>query len=110
MITLEQLCQGCGVDLSKIDPRLSDTDTRIEMANQAVTYWMSKPENKSYLDRKKADYLHDKGWSVGKNLKHECDIPNEAFVLLPSEIRNNPKEIMLWVNKYHPYLLHKKIV
>ena len=110
MISLNQLAIATKVDLSKINPNLSDFDTRIAMANQVVDKWLKDSGNWSYLNNKKAEYIHTKGWTsfAGKkgHLKHEVDIPQEAFVLLPSEIRNNPKELMKWVKSTHPYLLH----
>jgi len=71
---------------------------------------MTDPENRAYLDRKKADYIHKKGWTENRGLKHECDIPQDAFVLLPKEIRNDKKALMQWVKTHHPYLLHSSIV
>lgn len=101
-------------DLSRIDPSMSEYDQKVELANQAVHNWMRDPDNYSYLQEKKADYIHDKGWTTygGKrgNLKHELDIPSEAFSLLPEEIRGSAKEVRKWVDRYHPYLLHSRIV
>jgi hypothetical protein len=114
MFTLKELAIASDVDLDRIDPTMSDFDQKVEMANQMVRKWMKDPSNRRYLDGKKADYIHDKGWSNfnGKrgNLKHEVDIPQEAFVLLPSEIRNDRKELMKWAKMYHPYLFHNQIV
>jgi len=39
----------------------------------------------------------------------KVDIPQEAFILLPSEIRHDKKELMKWAKKYHPYLFHSSI-
>jgi len=114
MFTFQELAIASDVDLSRIDPMASDFDQKVEMANQLVHKWMKDKENRSYLDEKKADYIHDKGWTnyngTKGNLKHEVDIPQDAFVLLPKEIRNNNKELMKWANKYHPYLFHNRIV
>jgi hypothetical protein len=109
MFSLHELALASDVDLSRIDPTASDFDQKVEMANQLVRKWMRDPENKKYLDEKKADYLHDKGWSKGGNLKHEVDIPQDAFVLLPPEIRNDKKMLMKWAKTYHPYLFHDNI-
>lgn len=109
----QKLAMALGVDLSRINPNSSDFDQKLEMANQLVINWMKVPENWQYLQEKKAAYIHDKGWTYynGKkgNLKQEADIPQEAFIMLPPEIRNNTKELMKWVEKYHPYLLHRKV-
>jgi len=114
MISFRDLAIASDVDFSRINPFASDFDQKLEMANQAVVKWMKDPENRSYLNEKKADYIHDKGWTLysGKrgNFKHEMDIPQEAFILLPKEIRNNKKELVKWVTTNHPYLLHKSIV
>jgi len=110
MFTLNELAMASDVDLTRINPEMSDFDQQVEMANQLVRKWMRDPGNRKYLDEKKADYLHDKGWSVGSSFKHEVDIPQEAFVLLPREIRNDKKELMKWAEQYHPYLFHKSIV
>lgn len=114
MLTLQELAIASDVDLSRINPEMSEFDQKVEMANQMVRRWMRDPENRSYLQEKKADYIHDQGWTsyngTKGNLKHEVDIPQEAFILLPSEIRNDKKELMKWVNKYHPQLMHNRIV
>lgn len=114
MFNFHNLALSTGVDLNKIDPYASDFDQKVEMANQMVRKWMNDPVNRQYLNEKKADYIHDKGWTYfdGKkgNMKHEIDIPQEAFILLPPEIRNNKKKLMKWANQYHPYLFHKNIV
>jgi hypothetical protein len=115
MFSFQELAIASDVDLSRISPEASDFDQKLEMANQLVRKWMKDPDNRQYLDEKKADYLHGQGWSRGSkgckgNLKHEVDIPSDAFMLLPREIRNDRKELMKWVEKYHPYLMHKKIV
>lgn len=114
MNQLNYFAKNLGVDISKISPFSSEFDRKLEMANQAVINWMKDPDNKAYLDDKKASYIHDKGWSIynGKrgNVKHEYDIPQEAFLLLPFEIRNDKKELKKWVLTYHPYLMHSKIV
>ncbi len=110
MISLEGLAASVGVDLSRISPEMSLFDTQMEMANQAVRNWMKNKENRDYLNDKKADYIHDKGWTVGKGFKHECDIPQEAFLLLPRQVRNDRKRLMRWVNEKHPYLMHRRIV
>ena len=111
MFSFNELAIASGVDLSRISPKMSDFDQKVEMANQMVRNWMCEKENRDYLNDKKADYIHDKGWSSydGKkgNLKHELDIPQDAFILLPVEIRNNKDELMKWASKYHPYLFHK---
>ena len=110
MFTLNELAIASDVDLSRINPTASDFDQKLEMANQLVRKWMKNKENRDYLAVKKADYIHDKGMSLGGNMKHELDIPQEAFLLLPKEIRNNKKELLKWAQKYHPYLFHKSIV
>lgn len=114
MFSLNELAIASDVDLSRINPTASDYDQKVEMANQLVRKWMRDPENRKYLDEKKAEYIHDKGWSLfnGKrgNIKHEVDIPQEAFLLLPPEIRNDKKELIKWVKTYHPYLQHNQIV
>lgn len=114
MFTQNELAIASDVDLSRINPSGSDFDQKVEMANQLVRKWMRDPENRQYLDEKKAAYLHDKGWSVFKgkrgNIKHEMDIPQEAFLLLPPEIRNDKKALVKWVKTYHPYLQHNQIV
>ena len=113
MFTLNELAIANGVDLTKINPYSSTFDQQVEMANQMVRKWMKNPKNKAYLDEKKANYIHDKGWTYynGKrgNMKHEVDIPSEAFIMLPKEIRDNKKELMRWVKEKHPYLMHNQI-
>lgn len=109
MFSTQNLGVACGLDLSRINPFASVFDQKVEMANQAVRKWMKDPNNRAYLDSKKADYIHEKGWSIGKGLKHECDLPPEAFILLPTEIRNNKRELMKWARKNHPYLFHDQI-
>jgi len=110
MFTLQELAIASDVDLSRINPYASDFDQKIEMANQLVRKWMKDPENRAYLNEKKADYIHDKGWTKKGNLKHEVDIPQDAFLLLPREIRNDKKALMKWVRVHHPYLFHSNIV
>jgi len=110
MFTLQELAIASDVDLSRINPEMSDFDQKVEMANQLVKKWMKNPKNREYLDEKKSDYIHDRGWSVGSNFKHEVDIPQEAFLLLPKEIRSDKKELMKWASRYHPYLFHKSVV
>ena len=110
MLDLNTLALASGVDLIRINPYASDFDQRVEMSNQLVRKWMKDPVNKSYLNEKKAEYIHSRGLSVGHNMKHELDIPQEAFVMLPVEIRNDRKELMKWVEKFHPYLMHKRMM
>ena len=114
MYSFKQLAIASDVDLSKINPEASDIDQRIEMANQLVRKWMKDPETQKYLQEKKAEYIHDRGWTGSDekqgNLKHELDIPQDAFLLLPPEIRNDNKELMKWAERHHPYLFHKRIV
>lgn len=114
MFSLTELAIASDVDLSRINPTESIFDQKVAMANQLVHKWMRDPDNRAYLQEMKADYIHDKGWSSfdGKkgNLKHELDIPPDAFIMLPMEIRGNTKELIKWVEKYHPYLMHKRIV
>tara|TARA_R110002051_G_scaffold204723_1_gene270813 strand:- start:7019 stop:7324 length:306 start_codon:yes stop_codon:yes gene_type:complete len=93
----------------ELNPNLSDTDAKIACANHLVDLWMKVPENLSNLREQKAAYLHDKGWSIGRNLKSECDIPFEAYCMLPQEIKHNQFELMKWVKTYHPYLLFKSM-
>lgn len=104
------MAASAGIDLRKINPYASDHDQKVEMANQLVHKWMRDPDNRRYLDDKKAEYIHKKGYSNNRTMKHECDLPPGAFLVLPSEIRNNKKELMKWVKRCHPYLLHSSIV
>lgn len=110
MFSSQKLGIVSDVDLSKINPNMSDHDQKVEMANQLVNQWLQKKENRDYLNEKKSDYIHDKGWTKNRGLKHEVDIPADAFIMLPREIRNDRKELMKWVTKYHPELFHKRIV
>jgi hypothetical protein len=103
------MCIASDIDLDKINPNMSDFDQKIEIANQAVRTWMKNPMNRAYLDEKKADYIHTKGFSSKKGFKHELDIPPDAFIMLPIQIRNNQKELLKWAKKYHPYLFHNQI-
>ena len=89
---------------------MSAFDQKVEMANQMVKKWMSDPINRQHLNDKKAQYIHDKGWSVGRTLKNELDIPSEAFCMLPAEIREDKKRLIKWVEDDHPYLMYKRIV
>ena len=113
MIGAAELSALTDVDFRKINPYASDFDQKVEMANQAVVAWMKVKDNYDYLQEKKADYIHNKGWTNnnGKrgNLKHEVDIPQEAFILLPPEIRNDRDRLMRWAETHHPYLFHKRM-
>lgn len=94
-------------DIQKIPPNLSHIDGQTAVADALVRDWMRNPDNKASLDAKKSKYLHDKGFSVKRTFKNDCDIPGEAFFALPKEIRDNPKELRKWVETRHPYLLFK---
>lgn len=91
-----------------MEKELSFFDLQLETANRLVYEAMQDEDFKAALHEKKMDYIHNKGWSVGKTMKAEADIPHKAFWALPEEIRDHPKEVMKWIKKYHPYLLLKK--
>ena len=110
MFTLNELAIASDVNLSRINPYASEFDQKVEMANQLVDKWMKDPDNRQYLNDRKADYIHDRGWSKGGNMKRELDIPQDAYIMLPREIRNDRVELMKWVNKYHAQLMHRRIV
>lgn len=110
LLDTQTLALASGIDLSRINPYASDHDQKLEMANQLTRRWMSDPENRAYLNEKKADYIHDRGRTVGGNMKHELDIPTEVFIMLPPEIRNDKKELWKWAQKHQPQLFHSRIV
>ena len=99
------------MDFSKINPNKSVKDIRMDIASEIIHKWMLDIDNRTYINELKAEYLHTKGWSIsGKdgtkgNLKHEFNIPQEAFFALPEEIRNNGLELRKWLKKNHPYLI-----
>ena len=92
-------------DFSKVNPKASRYDMSVQLANAAVDSWLTKPANRKHLHEMQVERMHDKGMSVGGNMKQVCDIPEEAFFLLPPEIRNHKEELMKWVRNHHPCLL-----
>ena len=90
---------------SDLNPNLSEKDLQIHLANKYIERCMRDPEWVSYLKELKAEYLHDKGWSKGKTLKCRVQIPQDAVKYLPKEISTNTKELVKWVQRYHPYLM-----
>ena len=104
-----ELAIASDIDIDMINPSMSDYDKKIAIASNAIRKWMRNPVNRKFLDEKKANYLHDKGWSVDKTLKDEATFPQEAYVLLPQELRRDPIKLRKWVAQNHPYLLHRSI-
>lgn len=83
-------------------------DAQVIRANNLVREWMRDPENIEFLNQLKAEAIHTKGNSTSGNIKHKHIIPQEAFLVLPDEIRKDKKMLDKWVAKYHPYLLITK--
>jgi hypothetical protein len=83
----------------------NDTDRRIALANEIVRRAMLDTDFNRHLRDKHAEFLHSFGWSVGKNFKAAAEIPEDAYAILPYEIKEDAKELMKWVKMYHPYLI-----
>lgn len=86
-----------------LDGKLSERELKIKIANAAVHQWMRKKENIDYLNQKKAEYVHDKGWTQNRTFKHELDIPPEAYRMLPNDLKQG-EALKKWAKRYHPYL------
>ena len=87
-----------------LDPK-NPHDFQIMLANEKVREWMKDPECRTYLNELKSEAILTKGNSVAGNIKHKHIIPQDAYLLLPSEVRENRKKLNHWVKTYHPYLL-----
>ena len=104
MFTQQELAIACDIDIRKINPIASEFDQKVSLANESVYKHMNMPAYRKILNEEKSEYRENKGWSIKKGLKAKHNIPQEAYVLLPKEIRSNSKMLDKWVNKYHPYL------
>lgn len=80
-------------------------DRDIIAANILVQSWMKDPDNYRYLQELKAEALHNKGNTMGRNMKHKHIIPQDAYIALPSVIRDDKKKRDEWLKEFHPYLI-----
>lgn len=86
---------------------LSEFDAKCVLASMIIEEWVSDPDIAEYLKDKSKEYIHTKGYSNNKTLKEEHTIPLEAFVVLPKEIRDEPKRLVRWLKENHRYLIFK---
>jgi hypothetical protein len=87
--------------------KLSEFDARCVLASKIIEEWMTDPDVRMFIHEKSANYVHDKGYSQSKLFKEEHTIPLEAFLVLPAEIRHQPKRLMRWLKQNHRYLVFK---
>ena len=93
-----------GIRRGKNPDLLTPDEKRIDKANEEVYYWILQKDNRQYISDLKSEYLHQKGWSDTKQFKSKHVIPQDAFLALPQDIRNDRKKLEKWVKEYHNYL------
>tara|TARA_R100000306_G_scaffold61395_1_gene63796 strand:- start:1869 stop:2174 length:306 start_codon:yes stop_codon:yes gene_type:complete len=91
-----------------LNPNLSEKDQMIHLANLEVEKAMKDPVFYQELRERQAEFELTKGMSGKRNLKMRVSIPQDAVNALPPEIRNDNKELLKWVKRYHPYLMLTK--
>jgi len=89
------------------EKKMSKFDARCFLASKIIEHWMQDPDNRAMVRDKQTNYIHDKGWAAGKLFKEEHTIPQEAFLVLPPEISQKPKELMRWLKNNHRYLVFR---
>jgi len=78
---------------------MSEYDAKCFLAKKIIEEFLSDPDILEIYKEKQKDYIHSKGWSANRTFREEYSIPQEAWSVLPVEIRDNQKVLLMWLKE-----------
>lgn len=78
---------------------------QIICANKLIDDAMQNEEFARQLKEKREEALMYGGMSRCGSLKSKYSIPQDAWIVLPEEVRDDDKVLDEWIIKHHPYLI-----
>jgi len=106
---LVNICKMSGIDPLTLPSSIKPFEVRCMIASKIIRQSMRDPLFYNELRGMKAEYLHDKGWSISRFFKSEYTIPQSAYLVLPAELRKDKKALKKWLKDNHPYLIFSTI-